>query len=104
VLIHNLLGDPELLYAAGSAITFPLAAWWHDRPELTAQDLRCHRERIRVWSPPRKASALYPSNLISKIQAPGGTESTKIAFIGSTKSGKGIAARIGFEGSETPID
>jgi hypothetical protein len=34
VLIRNLLGDPKLLYAAGNAITFPLAAWWHDRPEL----------------------------------------------------------------------
>jgi hypothetical protein len=42
--------------------------------------------------------------LISYTQEPGGIESTNVAFIGSTKSGKGIAARVGFEGAETPID
>jgi hypothetical protein len=51
---------------------------------------------------PRKDSRLVPAaqgkstvtvKLDSKSQEPVGMESTKVAFIGSTKSGKGIAAR-----------
>jgi hypothetical protein len=46
------------------------------------------RERSRVVFPPRNATARYPSNLISKIQAPPvGIEPANFAFIGSTKSG-----------------
>jgi len=48
---------------------------------------------------------LAAANRVECDQEPGAIESTNAAFIGSTKSGKGIAARVGFaEVAETPID
>jgi hypothetical protein len=42
---------------------------------------------------------------IYEIQEPAGRASTKVAFIGSTKSGKGIVARVGFaEDAGSPFD